>query len=221
MNLTASKLAAVAMMAGALSFTTGAMAATVTVFSGDEAGWKTMVGNTRPTESFDSSSLIPWLSVVSTVGTVFRDANNSYWSDSLVRGQQTTTWTFQSQTTAFGGNWNLAPGNTSTSATGSGIAITMIFGNGGRQPLFFEVPATFMGQFFGFVSSEPFTSVLLTAGSQGGSRESYRLDNIIFATPASVVAPGPVAGAGLPLVSALAGFAGFSAFRRRRNAAAG
>jgi PEP-CTERM motif len=76
-----------------------------------------------------------------------------------------------------------------------------------------EVPDTFTGEFFGFVSSDPFKSVLETNGTQGGA-ETYTLDNLVFSAGAT-----PLPGA-LPLFASGLGALGLLGWRRKRKAAA-
>jgi len=59
-----------------------------------------------------------------------------------------------------------------------GIAITL--GNGSTYTIPDEIPETYTGEFWGFISDTPFASVLLEAGTQGGSAETFYLDNMVY-----------------------------------------
>jgi parallel beta-helix repeat protein len=87
-------------------------------------------------------------------------------------GPTKTTWQFTPPIYAYGGNWNLAgPG-------GPGSAIEVYV----NQTLVGIIPNTYSGQFWGFVSTELFSNVLLQEGAApSGWRESYEMDNMVYA----------------------------------------
>jgi hypothetical protein len=185
-----------------------ANAAIINVFNNDASGWAASVGSFQ-TEDFSSSTLVSGLSVTSTVGVV---NPGGFWSDVMVLGSQTTTWSFSSPTiTGFGGNWDLSP-----NGAGIGIAFTVTFLDNTTQLVSVEVPNSFTGEFFGFVSDTPFKSVLETGGTQGTGVETYNLDNLVFG-PSTSTTPLPAA---LPLFATGVGALGLLGWRRKKKAAA-
>ena len=185
-----------------------ANSAVITVFSNDAAGWAAAAGSAQ-TENFNDATLLPGLTVTTNFGSV----TGGVWSDRM-SASQTTTWFFGSPTIAFGGNWDLSPG-----APGTGIAFTVTFLNNTTQLVAVEVPNTFTGEFFGFVSDTPFKSVLETVGIQSCSTcvaETHNLDNLTFSTSATP-APVPLPAA-LPLFATGLGVLGLLGWRRKRAA---
>ena len=106
-----------------------------------------------------------------------------------VSPSDSTVITFDDAITSFGANWDLTPG-------GAGLGIQI---NAGGTLLAIEIPDTFSGEFFGFTSDVAFTSITLTAGTQGGVAETYDADNFVYSS-ASVSEPAALALLGLGLV---------------------
>ncbi len=121
-------------------------------------------------------------------------------------GGNSTTWSFTSAINGFGGNWDLSPGG-----AGSGIRFFL----DGTTLVQGEVPRTFTGQFFGFISDAAFTSVKYDGGTQSHSlaQETHHLDNMTYGVTA---VPEPETYA---MMLAGLGLLGFAA-RRRKQAAA-
>jgi hypothetical protein len=92
-------------------------------------------------------------------------AGQTVWHDVLVPNGYTTTLTFATALTSFGGLWDLAgPG-------GPGTGINVYF-DGVFAGLIDHNTA---GTFVGFSSLTPFTTVLLKADGQAGVAETYEL----------------------------------------------
>ena len=141
--------------------------AAVTVYT-DRTAWENALAASFSEETFDDASLNPGVSVVSSAGAVA----NGRWEDRL-DSSDTTEFSFSSNLTAYGGNWDLSPGG-----AGMGIAITL--GNGSTYIIPDEIPNTYSGEFWGFISDTPFASVLLKAGTQPGVAETFYLDNMVY-----------------------------------------
>jgi len=85
----------------------------------------------------------------------------------------------------FGGTWNLnGPGG-----PGSGILVTTV--DGSSFTLADEIPSTLENSFWGFLADTPFSSIVLSSGTQAnpGSIEAFYLDNIVYTT--NTVVPEP------------------------------
>jgi len=148
---------------------------TITVYPMDQTGWQSAVAAWE-TEDFSDATLNTGVSVVSDNGTVL----GGVWDDQLIPGTAETTWTFDNPIVAFGGKWDLAgPGG-----PGTGIAVEI----DGSWVAVGEIPKEYAGEFWGFVSDEEFTQVLLKAGTDpgGGWAESYELDDMVYAGPMPV-----------------------------------
>ncbi|GAB5467593.1 MAG: hypothetical protein Kilf2KO_06230 [Rhodospirillales bacterium] len=171
-----------ALALGLTTLSSGAMAATVTTFDNRndfQSGLTNIV-----VENFGNGQVNAPFSVTSTVGEV----ENGMWSDRLTPGGNTTLWTFDSPTNAFGGFWDLA----GPAGPGTGIALTVTLFQGGSQLLSTELSRFLQGDFFGVILDESFTSMLLTAGTQPGRAETYKLDNLTIGTLAPVPLPASV-----------------------------
>jgi hypothetical protein len=158
----------------------GTASADVTVYNNDWSGWQSAVGAYQ-TEDFTDATLNPGLSVVSDNGYV--DTSTGVWWDRLEVSSPhtTTTWQFATPQLAYGGNWNTAgPGG-----PGAGIAVEI----NGSWTSVGEISRNSAGAFWGFVSTDPFTAVLLQSGSGSGWCETYEMDNMVYSV---VPVPGAV-----------------------------
>ncbi len=163
------------------------VSATVTVYPGDRPGWESAVC-VYEEEFFTDATLNPGVSVV-TEYPGYVDTTKGVWWDKLVcpaYGLTTTTWQFATPLDGFGGNWDPGvPGG-----PGARIAVAI----DGSWVSVGEIPETYTGQFWGFVSTEQFSAVRLSPGSNcnGAWCETYELDNMVY----SAANQPPVADAG-------------------------
>ena len=159
-----------------------------TVYPDDRPGWESALVCDYEEEFFTDATLNPGVSVVS--GNGYVETSTGVWWDRLVcpdDGLTTTTWHFTTPLEGFGGNWNTGdPGG-----PGSGIAVDI----DGSWVSVGEIPATYTGQFWGFTSTTPFSSVRLSPGSacNGMWCETYELDNMVYSfddtTPPVITCP--------------------------------
>ena len=147
------------------ALTAGVLASPGTTIYVDKAAWEAEVQNWQ-TEDFEDDTLNPGLSVVSDAGSI----GGGLWNDQLFDPSQTTTWTFDEPIRAFGGNWDCGP-----AGPGASIAVSI----NGSWVYVGEIPNSYTGEFWGFVSDEEFTQVLLEAGSGFGT-ETYTLDDMVY-----------------------------------------
>jgi hypothetical protein len=92
--------------------------------------------------------------------------------------------------TAFGGTWNLAP----AFGLGAGLRLTITLAAGGTQivtpVLGHDVGDGTTPFFFGFTSTEAFTSVTISQGGRNGlTTEGFNLDNLLVEQAGAVVDP--------------------------------
>ena len=160
-----------------------ASAAIIEIYDGSGAGelradWEAAVDFTFDEEDFSDGI---WQGVTANAiggGHFGFGVSGGNFNDRLTT-TNSTEFVFDVPINAFGGNWDLSPGG-----TGLGIAIEVegVF-------VVLEIPNTFTGEFFGFISDVTFTSLILTAGTQGGSAETFDLDNVVItdSTPDNMV----------------------------------
>ena len=149
------------------------VSAAVTVYANDRPGWVSAVGS-YDEEFFIDATLNPGVSVVTNLGYV--DTIKQVWWDRLVvpdEGETTTTWQFATPLRGFGGYWNPGiPG-------GPGASIEVEIG--GSWMTVGEIPSSYTGQFWGFVTTTSFYKVRLSSGSTPGAWcETYELDNMVY-----------------------------------------
>lgn len=162
----------------------------ITLYADDRSGWESAVGGVYEEECFTDATLNSGVSVVSEYPG-YVDTTKGVWWDRLVcpaSGMTTTTWHFSTPIYGFGGNWDPGvPGG-----PGANIAVAI----NGAWVSVGEIPRTYTGQFWGFVSSKPFHAVRLSAGSRCDIAwcETYELDNMVYAFQRVVEIIGPQAG---------------------------
>lgn len=176
--------------------------AAVTVFN-NFGSWFNAVSSVSSfiaTETFSANTVTaPGLTISSDVGFVGSNRFNDRVSD-----LSSTTFGFGGNEIAFGGRFNLRP-----AGAGTGLTLTLL-GPGSTVVDTVSIPNTYNG-WFGILSTETFTSIRVSAGFQQGVAETYRLDNLSFAS-------------GVPEMSTwlmmLVGFGGLGMVARRRQIAA-
>jgi len=147
-------------------------ALTVTVYT-DKTEWENALGGQFLTEDFADDLLNTGVSFVSTESGHINPAEENY-QDVLASQSQNepmTIWSFAPKTTAYGGNWTLGgPG-------GSGNSLLVYVADSSLYVG--AISNSYGGEFWGFISDTPFTSVKLAGGS-GTNQQNYRLDNMVY-----------------------------------------
>lgn len=154
-----------------ISFTSS-VSALVTVYT-DKTAWETAVGGLFLTEDFSDAVLNPGVSFVSSESGHINPAEECY-QDVLASQSQNepmTIWSFDPQIVAYGGNWTLGgPG-------GSGNSLLVYIEDSPEYVGF--ISNSYGGEFWGFISDAPFTSVKLV-GASGSNQQNYRLDDMVY-----------------------------------------
>jgi hypothetical protein len=179
-----------------MSWAATVRAAMVTVYT-DKTAWENALGGQFLTEGFADDKLNVGVSFVSTESGHINPAEDCY-QDVLASQSQNepmTTWSFAPQITAYGGNWTLGgPG-------GSGNILLVSMAD---FPLYVgAIPNSYGGEFWGFTSDTPFTSVRLVGGA-GSNQQNYKLYDMTY-TPE-------------PATLSLMALGGLALLRRRRTA---
>lgn len=144
-------------MAAIACWTAIGVAKTITVYT-DKMEWQKAVTGQYLTEDFADTLLNAGVSYVSTESGHINPEHECY-QDVLTSQSQNepmTTWTFEPRITAYGGDWTLGgPG-------GSGNSLLVCMADDSLYVGF--IPNSFNGEFWGFVSDTPFSSVRLVGG---------------------------------------------------------
>jgi hypothetical protein len=147
----------------------------------DKTAWENALGGQFLTEDFAGGQLNnSGVSYVSTSSGHINPAQENY-QDVLAHESATepmTTWSFSPEITAYGGDWTLGgPG-------GSGNSLQVYV----DSDYVGYISNSYNGEFWGFISDTPFSSVELIGGSSS-NQQHYSLDNMVFSpvpVPAAV-----------------------------------
>ncbi len=139
----------------------------------DKDAWINALGGPYLTEDFDDEKLNSGVSFDSSesghINTTF-----GYYQDVLVsksNNEPFTTWHFSPLVFAYGGNWTFGgPG-------GGGNSLRVYLDD--MSIYVGAIGNSYNGEFWGFISDGPFTSVTLIGGT-GDQQQNYRLDNMVY-----------------------------------------
>jgi hypothetical protein len=155
-----------------VSFSGTAMGFTVTIYT-DKTEWEEDLAGPYLTEDFNDLLLNSGVSYVSSESGHI-NVNFGYYQDVLMSGSENepmTIWTFTPQIIAYGGTWTLGgPG-------GSGNSL-LIYIDDFDQPVGI-ISNNYDGDFWGFISDTPFTSVSILGGNVS-NQQSYKLDDMVY-----------------------------------------
>lgn len=164
----------------------------------DLTSWSAAAAAPASVETFDDALTDGFTVTTQGAGHSFSVASGRM-NDRVTRtGVTSTTFTFDTAITSFAANWDLTPGG-----AGQGLQILVDGALAGT------VLNNYNGGFYGFVSDTAFTSLTILAGQQGGSAETYSLDNARFAAAVPEAESMALLLAGLGVV-------GFTARRRQK-----
>lgn len=168
----------------------------------DKTEWQDALSGQFFTEDFSDDELNIGVSVTSAEpGGI--NPSQEYYQDVLTSKSGNapfTIWSFSPRMLAYGGNWTLGgPG-------GTGNSLLVYIDNSTDHAG--VISNSYGGEFWGFISDTPFTSVKLI-GATGSNQQHYQLDDMVYSP---VPEPGTLS---LLLAGALIGIS--FAIRRRRN----
>ena len=160
----------------------GPLAASVITTYTSRAAWQAAVG-TFVTEPFNAGGLQPFTGVTTSVGQIGPARGvltGSIWRDRVTRaGVEQTTFSYKpSPIIGAGAEWDTSPGG-----EGQALSISITFPDGTTQ--FIAQIGPNDGPFFGWTSSQPFTSFTIVAGNGPGVAETFDMDNLSFAPAAA------------------------------------
>jgi len=162
-----------AIVAALVLLVAGAAGAAQTVYT-NFAAWQAAVPGFG-TENFNDAVLNYGISVSSANGSIAL----GQWSDLVVGGTQTTTWTFQEARTAWGAQiWDLTP-----AGPGAGLYVWL---DGAPAPS--PIANSTAGTFWGVTSTVPFLKVWVTTAT-GLGQETYKMDDMVYS---AIPAPGAI-----------------------------
>jgi hypothetical protein len=209
---------ALAAIAITLSMRGSAARAAVTLYTDPAAFAAAVAGLSSATETFDAAGLQAFTHVTSTDGSIGPAGwvlggflSGSVWKDAVSRSLgESTTFSFDSTNLIGAGAFF----DTSTGGEGQGLSITEFLAPSPTFPFGGQLDVNtslggIHGTFFGWTSSDPFTSFTIRAGPFAGGLEGFDMDNLTFAA-----VPEP-SGIGLAMISGLAATLAWRAGRRR------
>ncbi len=159
-------------LATCMSWASTVSAATVTVYT-DKAQWESALGGQFLTEDFADSQLNDGVSFTSTESGHINPAEECYQDvlASQIQNEPMTIWSFSPEMAAYGGDWTLGgPGGSGNSLLVYIADFSLYVG---------AISNNYGGEFWGFISDTPFTSVKLVGGP-GSNQQNYRLDNMVY-----------------------------------------
>lgn len=154
------------------SLTAAVNASVVTIYT-DKTLWENALAGLVLTEDFDDLVLNDGVSFVSSESGHINPALGEFHDvlASTSGNEPMTTWTFIPQLVAFGGNWTLAgPG-------GSGNSLLVSIADTAEHVG--TIQSSYYGEFWGFISDTPFSSVKLIGGL-GTHQQNYILDDMVY-----------------------------------------
>jgi hypothetical protein len=173
--------------------------AAYTVFT-DRTLWVAAVGGSFSEETFSTGTTTGFS--IEQVGTEHSTGiSDGVFHDRTQLDDDYTNYNFNAPITAFGANWDLAPG-------GPGQGLQLYFGGTSVAP---EITNTYTGGFFGLVSTTAFSTVSVHSGTFDGAGETHNVDNVVFGNVSAVPEPESYA-------LMLAGLALMGTIARRRKA---
>lgn len=159
-------------LAMCMSWASAVRAVTVTIYT-DKTQWESALGGQFLSEDFADSQLNDGVSFVSTESGHINPAEECY-QDVLASQSQNepmTIWSFSPEIAAYGGDWALGgPGGSGNSLLVYIADFSLYVG---------AISNNYGGEFWGFISDTPFTSVRLVGGP-GSHQQDYRLDNMVY-----------------------------------------
>ncbi len=182
-----------AVMLTVVSFWAAAVSAsTITIYT-DKTLWENALAGLVLTEDFTDDVLNDGVSFVSSESGHINTALG-YYHDVLMSTSQNepmVTWSFTPQIVAFGGNWTLAgPGG-----SGNNLQVTIVDGS----EYVGSIISSYYGEFWGFISDTPFTSVQCVGGL-GTHQQNYSLDDMVYSPVPEPTTLIPLALGGLMLI---------------------
>ena len=146
----------------------------------DKTAWENALGGQFLTEDFNDEKLNDGVSRFSSESGHI-NPTFGYYQDVLTSqsgNEPYTIWSFSPQIMAYGGNWTLGgPG-------GSGNSLLVYVADSSNYVG--AIGNGYGGEFWGFISDTPFTSVKLIGGT-GEHQQTYHLDDMVYS---SVPEPG-------------------------------
>ncbi len=161
-----------AVLAPIACWATTVSSATITIYT-DKLEWQNVLAGEFLTEDFADTLLNPGVSFVSNESGHINPQLECY-QDVLASQSQNepmTIWTFVPRIVAYGGDWTLGgPG-------GSGNSLAVYIEDDSLYVGF--ISNSYNGEFWGFISDTPFSSVRLVGGP-GTNQQHYCLDNMVY-----------------------------------------